>query len=382
MRIVRACNTCDGIDLPEDAKPAIRTAEGKKHLIPGGIASSSLLAWSIASKFELALPFYRQEKRLAAMGAEISRANLCNWAVKASLACRPLLELIEKQTKSGFVINADETPLQVLKEPGRKAQNKSYMWIFKGGPPGKQAVLFHYSPTRASSTPIDFFSDYSGWIQTDDYGAYHAALKTLNKNRSDESRINHTLCWAHARRKFYDAYKTTKSQYAKEALDFIGEVFKLEELRSQFSSTGFMKQRKNSAETIFKDFKSWLSLLQSQTLPSSLLGKAMSYTISNWEQLVNYVEHAELTPSNNGAENAIRPFVIGRKNWLFSTSVKGAQSSAALYSLIETAKLYKLNVLHYLYFIFEEIPYTQSHEDYEKLLPWNLTTEDITPTGI
>lgn len=374
-----ACPDCDGIDLNEDDSPAIRIAKGKKHLIPGGIATSGLIAWSLTEKFEFAIPFYRQEKRFQYIGVNLSRANLCNWAVKAGEACSPLIALLEKQIKSGPVINADETPFQVLKEEGREAQKKSWMWLFKGGPPKKPAVLFQYDSRRSSAVPKEFLTDYEGWLQTDDYGAYHTALKSLNKGRPEDKKIHHTLCWAHARRRFEKAWRVTKSHDAKIALDFIREIFKMENLRENLSEQKFMNKRKESCESIFNDFSKWLEDKYPLVLPKSLLGIAMKYTISNWEQLINYAEHQELTPSNNGAENAIRPFVIGRKNFLFSVSTKGADSSAAIYSLIETAKLYNFVPYQYLQYILEKLPYAKNDRDFEKLLPWKLTAEQIFP---
>ncbi|MDA3810439.1 MAG: IS66 family transposase [Spirochaetaceae bacterium] len=186
-----ACPDCDGIDLNEDDSPAIRTAKGKKHLIPGGIATSGLIAWSLAEKFEFAVPFYRQEKRFQYIGVKLSRANLCNWAVKAGEACSPLISLIEKHIKSGPVINADETPFQVLREKDREAQKKSWMWLFKGGPPENPAILFQYNSSRSSTVPKAFLTGFEGWLQTDDYGAYHSALKSLNTGRSDDRKIHH-----------------------------------------------------------------------------------------------------------------------------------------------------------------------------------------------
>ena len=374
-----ACKQCDGIDLDKDDAPAIRRAEGKKHLIPGGIATAGLIAWSLSEKYEFALPFYRREKRFKHIGVSISRGNLCNWAIKAAESCAPLMSLITKQIKSGSVLNADETHIQVLKEKGRKPQNKSWMWLFKGRPPGKPAVLFQYDTGRSAQIPKVFLADYKGWLQTDGYTAYHSALRSLNKDRPDDQKIHHALCWAHARRRFEKCWKTTKSPDADEALQFIRDIFKLEKLREDRSEDQFSKERKNKAEDIFTDFRKWLEELYPVTLPKSLLGKAMKYTMNNWELLINYVEHPELTPSNNGAENSIRPFVIGRKNFLFSDTPAGADSSATIYSLIETAKLYDLIPFHYLLYVFDRLPYADTEEDYVKLLPWNLTKELILP---
>ncbi len=341
-----ACSKCDGIDLDEGDAPAIRRAEGKKHLIPGGIATAGLIAWSLSEKYEFALPFYRQEKRFKHIGVEISRGNLCNWAIKAAQACEPMIPLMERHIKSGSVINADETHLQVLNEEKRKAQSKSWMWLFRGGPPGKPAVLFHYEPRRNAKVPESFLSDYSGWLQTDGYSAYVTALKKLNKG---EKKINHTLCWAHARRRFEKSWKATKSPHAKKALDLIRDIFELEGLRKSYHNIeDFTAVRKKQAEEIFSLLREWLEELYPITVSSSLLGKAMKYTLNNWEGLVNYIEHPELTPSNNVAENSVRPFVVGRKNFLFSASTDGANSSALIYSLIESAKLHGLIPFHYL----------------------------------
>lgn len=370
-----ACSQCDGIDLDEGEAPAIKRAEGKKHLIPGGIATAGLIAWSLAEKYEFALPFYRQEKRFKHIGVEISRGNLCNWAIKAAKACEPMIPLLERHIKSGSVINGDETHLQVLKEENRKAQNKSWMWLFRGGPPDKPAVLFHYEPRRNARVPELFLTGFSGWLQTDGYSAYLTALKRLNRNGN---KINHTLCWAHARRRFEKSWKATKSPHAHKALDFIREIFALEGLRKSYHNIDdFTAVRKRQAEDIFNSFRKWLEELYPITVASSLLGKAMKYTLNNWEGLVNYVEHPELTPSNNSAENAIRPFVVGRKNFLFSASVDGAHSSALIFSLIESAKLYGLIPFLYLTYVFEKVPYAEKEDDYLALMPWNVTKEMI-----
>jgi transposase len=214
---------------------------------------------------------------------------------------------------------------------------------------------------------------------TDGYTAYHSALRSLNKDRPDEQKIYHVLCWAHARRRFEKCWKTTKSPEADKALQFIRDIFKLENLRDEFPHDQLNKERKKKAEDIFTEFHKWLLELYPVTLPKSLLGKAMKYTMNNWELLINYVENPELTPSNNGAENCIRPFVIGRKNFLFSDTPAGANSSATIYSLIETVKLYDLIPFHYLLYVFDRLPYADTEEDYVKLLPWNLTKEMILP---
>lgn len=372
----KAACSCDGIEIEDEKKNAIARATGKRHLIPGGIASESLIAWSISEKFEYALPFYRQEKRFKQIGVRISRTNLCNWVMRAAEACEPLIEHLKSHVKSGNVINADETTLQVLKEKGKKAQSKSYMWLFVGGPPDRKAVYFLYDAGRSAAVPEKFLHGFSGQLQTDGYQAYHTALKTLNKGRMNDDKIHHALCWAHARRRFDKCWKTTNDPHAKKALNLIKDLFALENLRDK---DDFSKVRRRKGRGIMKEFYEWAMPLYAVTLPKSLLGDALSYAITNREGLEAYLEHPELTPSNNIAENAVRPFVIGRKNFLFSATTNGANASACLYSLVETAKMNGLIPYHYLLFVFDRILLAKTEKDYEALMPWNLKPEMIRP---
>jgi len=189
--------------------------------------------------------------------------------------------------------------------------------------------------------------------------------------------IDHVLCWAHARRKFYSYWELSESEDARTILDDMRDLFRLEELRDSLSKKGFLKQRKNRAGPVLEDLKNRLTSLSSQTPPGLAFGKAIAYTLDNWELLVRYLEHSELTPSNNAAENAIRPFVVGRKNWLFSATPTGACASAILYSMVESAKLHRLPVYDYFYFILRKLPYCRAEAEYTELLPFNLTTETI-----
>ncbi|MGE5846807.1 MAG: IS66 family transposase [Ignavibacteria bacterium] len=368
-----ACKKCEGTTADE---PAVTTAVGRKHLIPGSIADESLLAWVGSEKFEYGLPLYRQTKRLAHIGINIPRATLGNLMIKAANKGKILYDLLKEYILSGSIINADETRLQVINEPGRKAKDQSWMWVFLGGSiPGRLCVLFSYAETRASVVPFEFLKDYTGWLQTDDFSAYQTALGKINT--ADMKKIIRVLCWSHSRRKFFDAWKVTKSEHAKKAIEYIGKLFGLEKLRTDLSLDDFFRDRKIRADEIFKEFKEWLIEISNQTPPKGLLGRAIAYTLDNWEGLIVYVNHPLLTPSNNLAENAIRPFVIGRKNWLFCVTPEGAWASAIWYSLIESAKLNKLIPYDYLYYIFMKLPYAKSREDYMALLPFNLTQEMI-----
>jgi transposase len=321
---------------------------------------------------------YRQSKRLQQIGIPIPRTTLGNLILKSADACEPIYELLKSTILSGPVINADETHVQVLNEPGREVHNKSWMWVFAGGEAGKESVVFQYDPSRSSMVPAEFFAEYSGWLQTDDYEAYHTALKKIAEDRNGRNPVRHVLCWAHVRRRFFHYWKLSKSSDAKQILELIKDVFEVEELRSDFSLKGFCKQRKNRAGPILEQLHKTLTRTLPEVPPGLDFGKAISYTLDNWEQLVLYLDNPLLTPSNNKAENAIRPFVIGRKNWMFSGTPKGAQSSAVLYSLVESAKLHNLAVYEYFYFILKKIPLCTNKTDYEALLPHNLTPADIT----
>jgi hypothetical protein len=273
------------------------------------------------------------------------------------------------------VINADETRVQVLKEPGRKPQDQSWMWVFLGGGADKKCVVFQYETGRSHKVAYEFLQGYSGWLQSDDYEAYHTAVKKLRAEGKDC--IEHVLCWAHARRRFYKYWQMSKSAEAKTILDYIHDLFELEKLRPDYSNKGFLKQRKNRAGLILDPLWKRLTDLSQQVPPGLAFGEAIAYTLDNWPLLVKYLENPHLTPSNNCAENAIRPFVVGRKNWLFSATPRGARSSAILYSLVESAKLQNLSVYEYLHYILRSIPYCESQEDFQALLPFNLTAEMI-----
>lgn len=369
-----ACKSCEGTEADEKG---VETAEGPKHVIPRSIADESLLAWSIHEKFEYALPLYRQSKRLTQIGIPIPRTTLGNLIIKSAEACKPLYELLQDEIRRGSVINADETPVQVLHEPGRKAEQTSWMWVFAGGSTGKESVCFLYDPSRSHTVPSAFLSGYSGWLQTDDYEAYRTALKKNQGEQPAAERIRHILCWAHVRRRFYKYWELSKSEDAKQILELIKELFHLEELRSNYSTTGFAKQRKSRAAPLLESLRRMLIKLSAEVPPGLVFGKAIAYTLDNWEQLELYLEEPALTPSNNRAENAIRPFVIGRKNWLFSGTPQGAHASAILYSLVESAKHHKLPVYEYFHYILKKIPYCLTTQEYEALLPYNLTPEVI-----
>ena len=334
-RIIRfkyACGNCEG--TADEDVPAVKIAPPEPSIIPKGIVTPGLLAFLMVNKYVDHLPFYRQEKRFERMGARISRQNMSNWQKKAFEVLLPLFEQLKIHIKSGPVLQMDETTVQVLNEPGRDNGQKSYMWLARGGPPGQPAVYYEYHPTRASEHAKNFLTDFEGYLQTDGYQGY----KTAVEGNPDISLVG---CFAHARRKFFEADKASKkSKSALEGIKHIKKLYALEnDLRNKkLSLEDFLEQRKSKAGPILDAFKRWLDKRSENVLPESALGKAVHYALNQWDYLIRYLESPYLTPDNNASENAIRPFVLGRKNWLFSGNPKGADSSCGMYSLIETAK--------------------------------------------
>lgn len=362
-----ACPACEGV---EDSGSAVKIAPVHAQLIPKSIASPGLLAHLLTGKFVDHLPFYRQEQQLKRFGVEITRTTMCRWAMQVASACEPLLDLLKKSILSGKFINIDETSLQVLKEPGRSPTRKSYMWIFRRGDPEHTVLLYQYHPTRAGDVANRFLRGFEGVVQTDGYAGYDFL--------DADEKIRHIGCWAHARRKFLDVGKGQgkkgKSGAAGTALRYIKKLYRIERKARQENYTleQLHQVRQAEARPILEEFRKWLLVTERQTPPKGLLGRAVSYTLKQWPRLTGYIEDGVSTIDNNMAENSIRPFVVGRKNWLFAGTPDGARASALLYSLIETAKANKVEPYAYLRHIFERLPLLTSQDEYEQLLPWNV----------
>jgi transposase len=319
------------------------------------------------------LPYYRQEKQFETIGAAISRQDMSNWQQKVFEKLKPLFDVLLKTVKSGSVMQMDETTVQVIGEKDRKDTQKSYMWLARGGPPGKKVIWYEYHPTRAAYNAKNFLEGYSGFLQTDGYQGYGTAVQ-------GNANIIHVGCFAHARRKFFEALKVnTNSISANEGIKYIRKLYDIEhDLRGSLEKSNdvekFLADRKEQAEPALAKFKAWLEKRKDGVPPSTLLGTAINYTLVQWDKMINYLECPYLTPDNNACENAIRPFVLGRKNWLFCQSTDGAESSCGIYTLIETAKQNGLVPFNYLKALFERAPLAVSENDWEKLLPWNIFT--------
>jgi len=365
-----ACRSCEGVESEGEA-PTVRIAAVPPAIIPRGIASPSLLSTIFTYKFERHLPYYRQEKLYEQIGADVSRQDMANWQQQAYQKLSLLFELLKKAVKSGPVLQMDETTVQVMGEEGREDTQKSYMWLARGGPPDKKVVWYEYHRTRAAYNAKAFLEGYQGYLQTDGYKGYDTAVE-------GNSGIIHVGCFAHARRKFFEAAKVSKMpQSAQEGIKHIRKLYCLEdELRGKYrkedEKTLFLNERKAHARPMLESFKKWLMKRQPDIPPSTLLGQAIDYSLKQWDKMAAYLESPYLTPDNNACENAIRPFVLGRKNWLFCKSPEGAESSCGIYTLIETAKQNGLIPASYLTALFEKAPRTDSPGDWEKLLPWNI----------
>jgi len=359
-----ACPCCDQY---------VVTAKKPKQPIEKSIASAGLLAHIAVSKYADALPLYRQATIFRRLGIELDKTSLANWMIKCGILLQPLFNRLQDHLLEQPVIHMDETPVQVLNEPGKSAQSQSYMWVMCGTyyrtshPQGSPVVLFHYASNRSQETPRLLLADYEGALMVDGYVGYKGVCQDQNLPRLG--------CWAHARRKFVEA-KTAqgknKSGRADQALSFIQKLYRVEKQIIDKPPDERFKIRQSQSQSILDQFHKWLTKSLPQVPPKSAIGKALLYLNNQWPNLIGYLEDGLYPIDNNRAENAIRPFVIGRKNWLFSTSQAGAHASANLYSLIETAKANDLEAYAYLKQAFTDLPNVQSVEDIDRLLPWNV----------
>lgn len=358
IRYKYACPCCEKY-LITAAKPA--------QPIEKSIASPGLLAYITTQKYVDALPLYRQVEIFKRIGIEMDRGTLANWMVKCGQLVQPLINLIHEKILEQDFLHMDETQVQVLNEPNKTAQSNSYMWVLRSTLPTASAVLFRYDPTRSGDAAKELLHNFSGALMVDGYEGYNA---TCIKNG-----ITRLGCWAHARRRFIEAQKMQpkgKTGKADQALAYIQQLYRVEQSIKDQNADEKYQARQQQSQPILAKLKHWLDKSLSQVPPKTALGKALYYLDSQWLRLINYMQSGDYPIDNNAAENAIRPFVIGRKNWLFSASQQGATASANLYGLIETAKANGLEPYAYLKRVFAELPNATTLGQIENLLPWNL----------
>ena len=358
IQLKYACKSC---------KETIKLAEKTKQPIPKSFATAGLLAYVLTQKFQFHLPLYRQEQMFKAIGVDLLRGTLSNWVIQCGKLLQPLVNFMEDEVLGYDIAYADESTVQVLKEENKTAQSKSYMWCYGGGPPGRFCYIYHYHPSREYKIPKLFFADYKGFLHCDGYQAYDA----LVKENADVTLVG---CWYHARRKFADAAKVSKNPGI--SAWFIKQVARLAKIEKNIkdekqNAEQVHPYRLENAKPIIDKIKLKLDEHQNKTSTSSLLGKAIHYMLNQWPKLQNYFEDGRLEISNNRMERAIKPFATGRKNWLFANSVEGAKAAANIFSLIETCKAHQINPYDWLRAILQKIPYCETVEQYEALLPFN-----------
>lgn len=361
-RVKYACPCCD---------KALRTAPAPAKLLPKGLLTEGALAWVITAKYQDSLPLYRQAALLGRLGGELSRATLATSVVRVGEAVQPIVNLIRDELLEADLIHGDETELQVLKEPGRAAQTKSYLWAQMSGA-GPPIHLFSYRDSRSTKTALELYAGAKGALLTDGYEVY-AGVAHANG-------LTHLGCWAHARRRFVEAEaalpKSARSpeQPATQFIAAIGALYAVEK-EAREKSLGVEAHtalRAEKSRPALACIEQLLLAHRHTALPQSLLGKALHYLEAEWPKLGRFVEDGRYPIDNNACENAIRPFVVGRRNWLFADTVGGANASANLYSLIETAKANGVDPYRYLCALFAALPKATKLEDYEALLPWRI----------
>ena len=363
IQTVYECPRCKHTEHPFIIKAPTPTS-----LMNHSLASPSSVAHVMYQKYVNSVPLYRQEKDWEQLGLALSRATMANWVIRCSedhLA--PVVDHLRRQLLKRDILHCDETPVQVLKEDGKKPQTKSYMWLYRSGDDGKPPIiLYDYQSSRGGDHAVAYLKDFKGYVHSDGYAGYNKLTGIVRVG-----------CWAHIRRKFVEAVPAKKSPgapltAAEIGRDYCDKLFYIEDGLKSLSPEERCRKRLELEKPVLDAFWCWLESLA--VLNGSALGKAVTYARNQRPYMENYLLDGRCSISNNAAENAIRPFTVGRKNWLFADTPKGAASSAAVYSLVETAKANGLNVYTYLQYLLLYMPDTEWQSDpslLDGLMPWN-----------
>lgn len=362
QRVKYACPCCD---------QGIKVTPGPPRIIPKGLLTESALAWVVTSKYQDSLPLYRQAALLGRFGGDMSRNTLAASVVRVGQAVQPIINLLRDHLLDSDLVFGDETVIQVLKEPGRAAQTKSYLWAQMNGT-GPPVRLFGYAPGRGASHASELYAGIrqGAVLMTDGYEVYNGIAR--------EHDLVHLGCWAHCRRYFVEAEAVIPKnargpdQPAMQFIAAIAELYAVEAKARDKTSVERRKLRAEQSQPVLARIENLLQRHLHSVAPNSLLGKALHYLAGQWPKFIRYIENGAWPIDNNPCENAIRPFVVGRRNWLFADTVGGANASANLYSLIETCKANRIDPYHYLVQLFLALPSATAADDYEALLPWRL----------
>ena len=365
-RFKYACRHCERTAL----HTPIVTASMPPQPLPGSIATPSTLALVLANKYVDGTPLYRLEQALARANVSISRGALGNWVIRSvDLHLQRVYEALKQKLRSQPLVHGDETWIQVLKEDGRPAQAKSFMWVYRSGQDSDQPiVLFEYQPGRGQEHPQAFLRDYRGLLMSDGYDAW----RTLDG-------ATHLGCMAHARRKFTDALKARQKPGGPplQALKFFEALYEVERLARQTPNEGetrtdyTLRLRQQHSLPVLANFKTWLDELAPNVLPGSFTGKAIAYAQNQWDYLIRYTRNGLAPIDNNILERDIRPFVTGRKSWLFSDTVAGAKASAVIYSLVLTCRACGVEPYAWLRHVLAELPLRPPDANIADLMPFN-----------
>ena len=359
------------VACPKGCEQGILTAKAPLQVLPKSQVTEEFLSFLVVSKLEDRQPLYHLEKQLEERyGINCSRQLMARWMIGLMEPLRPLFNLMKDEAIAYDISSADATTLQVLREPGRRAETKSYVYCIRGGSPGKSVVLYAYNDKLHKVFVQDWYAGYQGYLHVDGDNFFE-----LIGSLEGVYLVN---CNAHARRKFEAIAQATKGNgLAKQALRFFKSLYKIERKAKELKldASGRYQLRQQEAKPILEEFKRWLEEASPTVLPQSPLGKAIRYCLKLWPGLIRYLEDGRLEIDNNLTEQQIKPFVIIRKNFLFANSVDGANALCLHLSLIRTAKLHGLDPYHYYVNLLKNLPYCKSVEDYEQLLPWNLKNE-------
>jgi transposase len=327
VRYVYSCRRCER----EEITTPVVTAPMPAPVLPGSPVSPSFMAYIMTQKYGAGLPLYRQEQQFKSLGIELSRQTLANWVLHGANKWLALIyDRLHEHLLQKDILHADETTLQVLREPGREATTKSFLWLYRTGRDGPPIILYDYQTTRAGKHPRRFLAGFKGYLHVDGYAGYNEL--------PDVTLVG---CWAHARRKFDEALKAlpeakrTAAVAAREGLEFCNQLFAIERDLKDATPDERYKIRQVRSRPVLDAFLVWLKKQKAQVLPKSSFGQAINYCLGQWDKLIAFLQNGCLELDNNRSERSIKPFVIGRKNWLFANTPRGAKASAITYSILK-----------------------------------------------
>lgn len=370
VQVVYKCEKCGTAGSEKESCTFVETAV-PKPILTHSFASASLAAEVIYQKYCLGVPLYRQEKMWDDKGLVLPRNMMSNWNIKLTeYYFEPLYNLMLKEMKAtNELLHSDETTMQCNKEAGRKATSNSYMWVLRSGELEKnKGVIFKYSPSRSAETAKEYLKGFKGILVTDGYAGYN-----------NIEGITHAECWAHTRRYFYESVPLINNQMDTTAegykgVEYCDKLFKIEREIALLSMQEKLETRKSKSKKILEDFFEWVQQTSEKIIVNNKLKKAITYALNQKKELSEFINDARIPLSNSLAERAIRPFAVHRKNWLFADSVAGAKANAVIYSLIESAKVNKLNIYKYINYLLENLSQIENINDAENLskyLPWS-----------